>query len=351
MVDLQVDALRRAGHEVELISVSQEVAEQEPLYSVRAALRVATQTGFDPSSAIRTFKPDVVHVHNLFPNMSRRWISHVAAPVVGTMHNYRPICPAATLFRDGHSCVECPSRGSALPALRHACFRGSRLATLPMVPATRFAADPLLRHARRVVALNDDMAATYASVGVDKERIVVVPNFVPWPGAALRHQRESFWLYVGRLTDDKGIVELAQRWPPGNRLVVVGAGPRESDLAALGDRVTLLGQRDHEEVLELMGRAHGLVFPSLWPEGLPTVYLEALAAGLPVLASSQSVVGTLVRQQRTGLVMSADLESDLLDAADFDSRREHVREVFKANYTEARWVAVMTDLYRRIVIE
>src|SRR4051794_27235843 len=150
VVDLQVDALRTAGYDVRVFSQRQEEAESQSLYPLRAAARVATGRGLDPTSALRDFDPDVVHVHNLFPNFGRSWVRKFSDRLVATLHNYRPLCAAATLFRGGRHCTLCPDMQSGWPALRHACFKDSRLATLPMVAGTRFADDPVLQHSTRL---------------------------------------------------------------------------------------------------------------------------------------------------------------------------------------------------------
>lgn len=352
VVDLQVEALRAAGHEVAVFARHQEEVEQSPIYPLQAALRTATGRGFSPIDALDRFGPDIVQVHNLFPNFGRTWVRRYADRLVATLHNYRPICPAATLFRDGHACTECPDQRSALPALRHACFKDSRVATLPMVPGTRFAADPLLDAAARVVTLNDDMRRRYAAIGVPESKLVTVPNFVRAAAAPGRHDGD-FWLYVGRLSAEKGILPLVQGWPVGPVLRVVGAGPLEAEVrAAAGPTVEVMGQVDGPRVRTLLGRARGLFFPSLWPEGLPTVYLEALAAGLPVVASPESVVADLVTREGTGFVSGGSVDGDLARAtAEFPDMSDHCRAAFDARYTEVAWVRAMEELFRGVIGE
>lgn len=349
VVNLQVDALRRAGHDVLLVDRSTDELEQSVTYPLRAGLRAATGRGDSPLAEIEAHRPDVVHVHNLFPNLGRRWVEQLQTPLVATLHNYRPICPAATLFRDGASCTLCPDSRSARPAVTHACFKGSRAQTLPVALGTRFADDPLLRRADRIVTLHDDMLQTYAHYGVSADRLVTVPNFVPsrsGPDA----ERTDPWLFVGRLTHDKGIIELLTHWPAERALAIVGTGPQDDEAKALaGPHVTFLGQRSATEVGELMSTSRGLVFPSLWPEGLPTVYLEALASGLPTLAWPQSVVGSLVARDGTGIVTSGDLRADLERAERrFPSLGPHCQTVFDRRYSEQAWVAAMTEVYRSV---
>lgn len=352
VVDLQIAALRAAGHEVQVVARRQDEVETVRAYGAKTALRVATGRGYDPSHEIDEFAPDIVHVHNLFPNFGRAWVAGYADRLVATLHNFRPICVAATLFRDGAECTECPDSGSSLPALRHRCFKDSVLATLPVVAGARMSHDPLLRHARQLIVLNDVMQAHYEAAGVRPDALSVVPNFVD-AGRGPVSSGSGPWMFAGRLAPEKGIVELLEQWPVGAPLTIVGDGPlmpRVRELA--GPLVDVRGAVSGAEVRSLLADARGLVFPSLWPEGLPTVYLEALSAGTPVLASSRSVVGTLVAHSGTGAVMTADLQTDLKAAeAGFPQLRAHCRRVFEDRYSSAAWLAAVEDLYAGVVRE
>lgn len=350
VVDLQVAALGRAGHQVHVVSRSTDDLEQSALYPVRAGLRAATGRGDSPLAEIEAFEPDVVHVHNLFPNLSRRWVERLRTPLVTTLHNYRPLCPAATLVREGQTCTLCPDTGTAWHAVAHACFKDSRAQTLPVALGTRFAADPVLRRADRIITLSDAMRATYVANGVPADRLITVPNFV-LPRTRSRQDSGDHWLFVGRLTYDKGIIELLKQWPGNRRLVVVGTGPQEDEARKLsGPTVTFLGQRTHDEVSDLMASAIGLVFPSLWPEGLPTVYLEALAAGLPVIAWPQSIVGALVDRDGTGLVTAGNLDEEIARAErDFPALADHCQAIFQRDYSEQAWITSITEIYRSVV--
>jgi glycosyltransferase involved in cell wall biosynthesis len=353
-LDLWVEALRRAGHEVRVISRHQEDVERSRLYPALTGLRVATNRGPRPTNEIDQFDPDIVHVQNLFPNFGRTWASRYSRRLVVTLQNYRPICAAGTLLRDGEMCTLCPDRHSAVPALRYRCFKGSRVMTLPVALGMRFERDPLLAAAAKIITVNDDMRSYYAAVGLSEDKIVTVPNFVRMadsPGAHGGDEHGDFWLFAGRITDEKGVVPLVRDWPDGSRLKVVGSGPLEDELRRLAPpSVELLGQRSRTEVRALMASARGLFFPSIWPEGLPTVYLEALAAGLPVVAGPRSIVGQLVARDGTGFVMSGSVLDDIVRAdAEFPGLSAHCRRVYEKLYTETAWVTAMEAVYADVM--
>jgi glycosyltransferase involved in cell wall biosynthesis len=307
VVRSELNALRRAGHDVELFSAHTDSVEGDLLYPIRSALRVATGYGASPLKAIRKFGPDVVHIHNLFPNFGRRWVEDIEPPVIHTVHNFRPLCANGLLFRDGMVCTECPD-GKRWSGLQHACYRESRLATLPHALANRAgpAGDPLFRRADRLIMLTEQQRGIYARYGVPIQKMVVGPNFLsseldPGPPPSLNR---AGYLFVGRLSEEKGIRRLLEHWPNTEPLTIIGDGPQRSEIATLATkkaRVHVLGARSRSEILQSMQRHRSLVFPSLWLEGLPMVYLEALACGLSVIAFSPTVLADLAVSENTGV--------------------------------------------------
>jgi hypothetical protein len=91
------------------------------------------------SDAIARSKPSVIHVHNFFPRLTPAVYDAAVAHgcgIVQTLHNYRLLCPAAQLFRDGKVCVECLGKRFAWPGIQHGCYRGSRLGTATVAAMT-----------------------------------------------------------------------------------------------------------------------------------------------------------------------------------------------------------------------
>jgi glycosyltransferase involved in cell wall biosynthesis len=324
---------------------------------VKAAIRVATGLGSSPLAAIGRFGPDVVHVHNLFPNFGRRWVDGLEQPLVATLHNYRPMCVNGLLFRDSHVCTLCPD-GARWSGLRFACYRGSRIASLPPTVANLPgpAADPLLARADRLIMLSDLAAEVYAKAGVPRRTMTVWPNFLRSdldPGAERAPARPDGFLYVGRLSPEKAVVRLVRAWPGGGDapiLRIVGEGPDEDAVrrAADGKRVELLGAVTRSHVIGLMRASTGLVVPSAWFEAFPLVYAEALAAGLPVLAWEPNVVAQWVEADGTGsrTTWDRDLAATLVEAEQsFPARRANCRTIFEDRYSEQAYVARAEELY------
>lgn len=349
----QADALRAAGHEVAIIGRSSDDLRPGPLAAVSVGLRVAAGRGASPLAELAAFRPDVVHVHNLFPNFGRAWVDEWDGPIIATLHNFRHSCAAGTFYRDGAPCTSCLDTGSST-ALLHRCYRGSAAATLPLAVATRGGArsNALLKRADAVVALSDRAAGLHVASGVDAARLTVLPNFVG--GYEGPPEERSGWLYVGRLAPEKGVLELAGSWPDGPPLTLLGAGPLEPELAALTrPGVRLGGLVPPTAVLPAMARARGVVFPSRWAEGaVPVVYLQALAAGTPVVAWRGSSAADDVLDGGTGAVVDDWAElPDALGAIDAGWARyaAAARTRYEAHYTADAWVAGIERLYQRAI--
>lgn len=348
----QVEALRAAGHEVALVARHTDERLRRASYPVEAALTTATGVGPDPTAELAAFAPDVVHVHNLFPNFGTAWLRDWPGRIVATLHNFRPMCANGYLFRDGAPCTACPS-GDRWAAVRHGCFHGSKVASLPLAWRGRHGApaDPLLARADALVVLSERARRTYADAGVDPARLHVVPNFVTVTPAAAVAPGER-WLCVARLTPEKGVLELVRSWPAGVGLDIVGDGElRRAIAAAAPAGVRLLGSMDNAALRAAMSGYAGLVVPSRWFEGLPTVYLEALAAGLPVLAVDGNSAADDVAAHDLGAVVPTTASTDDLRAAldGIAGRSAELRRraaaSFRARFTAPTWCDAVAGVY------
>jgi glycosyltransferase involved in cell wall biosynthesis len=357
VAEAEVRALRGAGHDVRLYATRTDDLARSVLYPLSSALRVATGMGRSPKALIERDRPDVVHVHNLFPGWASRWTGPVQVPLVTTIHNFRPLCANGILFRDGQPCTLCPD-GKRYSGVRYKCYRDSRLASLPLAIANRHGplGNPLLRSAQRVIVLSELARQIYIGAGVPQKKLMVWPNFLPldldpgWGPAAGRGER---WLFVGRISREKGILRLVQKWPDDVPLLVIGHGEDfgEVQAAARGKAIELAGPRERPAVIEAMRECIGLVFPSLCFESFPMVYVEAMAAGLPVLAWQPNVLATQVVDQGTGAAVSwdDDVPEVLRRARErFPSLRSVCREAFEKELSQNAYLRRAESLYETV---
>ena len=347
----QVEQLARAGYDVELVSRATDNVSTRRGYAVGAAFTTMTGFGPSPHGILSRFSPDIVHVHNTFPNWGTNWLSRWSGRSVVTLHNYRSICSNGLLFRDGHACTDCIS-SPVIPAIRHACYRDSRVASVPL--ALGSAPGGGLRRVpgqcARLIALNTRAADLFSRVF--NRPVDLVPNFVS-PTVTSPTQQQG-WIYVGRLGSEKGIDQLLQEWPPSESLDIVGGGPLEArvrELAAQLPHVRVLGLRPRNEVLTMFPRYTGLVLPSVCAENLPTVILEALASGVPSVLSRRVEAAEELRSAGASVVF--DLGGrNLSDALEILRRspamRARASEVFEERFSPSAWQKSMDRIYGEI---
>ncbi len=358
VVDAEIEQLRSAGVEVlPFLRSSDEIGTlplaQKALLPVGPVYAPRAQREF--AALVREHRPDVLHLHNPYPLISP-WIVRTAhahgLPVVQTVHNYRQVCANGVYFRDGHICQDCAGRTLPLPAVRHACYRGSTAQSVVMAAALTLHRGTW-RSVERYVALTDAIAAHLRSYGIPEERITVKPNAVADPGPP--PPLGSGFLAVGRLTPEKGVDLLLDAWqrhPQGSlgTLTVVGDGPLRplvEQAAAQRADVRFTGPTDRAGVAAALTGAAVVLATSTWHDVLPTVVIEALAYGRPVLGTRLGGIPYLVGEAGWLVDARVDELSAALPgaAAGAAAKSGAARARYEANFTPKLITGRLLDIY------
>jgi glycosyltransferase involved in cell wall biosynthesis len=324
VVTAEAKLLADQGHDVELWSVDN----KDLPTGLTGKIKTAMATSYSSSSwaiareELCHFQPDVVHVHNFFPQISPSIYDaclNEGVPVVQTLHNYRLICPGAMLMRAGKICEQCIT-GSPYQAALYGCYRGSKLGSLVVAHmVAKHRQQGTWQHkVNRFIALTDFAKSKFVEAGFPADKISVKANFVHDPlqeTARPNPTTPSFALFVGRISEEKGIKTLLKAWSSLDNqalLKVAGAGPLEALLPGKKN-IAALGRQSTEEISRLMQQAAFLVLPSEWYEGFPLVLVEAFAHGLPVLASRLGSMADIIKDGETGLLFEPGNADDLAD--------------------------------------
>lgn len=309
--------LRRQGHNVTWLSRDS----NEMGRGLHGRLE-AFLGGFVSSSACRDMvdiiervRPDVAHVHEVYPLISP-WVLHVCSrrllPVVMSCHNCRFTCPTAHHYRQQRPCELCAGgreywclltncRENIFESAAYACrsvfARNSgilkRAVTLFIAPS-RFVMDRMIH-------------AGYAAC-----RIRVLPNFIAIPERPAVPSTGKYCLFVGRVTPEKGVTALLSA-AQATRLPIRLAGDCSSigDTAVSTAKVKFLGVQHGDDLAQLYRNARCLVLPSTCLEVNPLAVCEAMSYGLPVIASRIGGVPELVTDEVTGLLVEPGNADDL----------------------------------------
>jgi glycosyltransferase involved in cell wall biosynthesis len=368
VVDQESQALTAAGHDV--ISFGRDSDEIEHWHVTRKALLPAL-TVWNPgvrrdlAAALRSHKPDVVHVHNTFPLLSDTVLyacRDVGVPVVATLHNYGLSCTGGTFFRNGAPCHDCAG-GSVLPGVAHGCYRESRLATAPVALSIGVHRRAWRSLVSAYVFISAAQRELLGELRLPEDRLFVRHNLVPRRDR-LQAKREPTVVYAGRLADVKGLPLLMAAWDryrgdgatPGLRLVIAGTGPMEREIgqwAATRPEVELAGFVPGARASELMSRARAVLIPSIWEEPFGLVVVEAMAAGTAPVASKRGAFAELITDGVDGVLYPPDDPAALASViADIEARSEiydtygtRARETYEHRFNPEHSLKALLEIY------
>ena len=245
-------------------------------------------------------------------------------PVAQTVHNFRLLCPGATFFRDGHVCEECLSKGLVC-AVKHKCYRGSRVQTLACVISAwvhRLIGTYKKLNYICLTDFNKDKLLQLKQI--KKEKVFVKPNFVEEAKEVVPYdKRKDQFIYVGRLEEIKGIDILLEAWKlmgtDAPELLMCGKGPLEDWAKEFIKKnelsnVKLLGFVQNDEVRKMIGESKALILPTQVYEGFPMTIAESYACGTPVIGSDLGNTGSLIENGVSGYKFEPDSSKELAEA-------------------------------------
>ena len=357
--------LEAAGHEVVAYTASNPTgalatvgALSQAAWNRRAASEVA--------ALVAEVQPDVAHVHNTWFAASPSVLYALTAadvPVVCTLHNYRLLCLNASLFRDGGPCEDCVGN-SVWRGVRHRCYRESAAASTVAAGVTMVhrALGTWQDRVRMWVVLNEFARDLFVRGGIAPEKLRIKANSTVDPGRRSRAPSQSnVAVCVGRLEPEKGVDTLVAAWSDagdlGMELVMVGDGSLRSSLEASAPaNVRFVGHQPREAVTELMLGARAMMFPTVLYEGQPLVILEALAAGLPIVASDVGGNAELLRPLGAEWLVPpgdrarwAGALKLLHQSGGLDAAGRLARDLYERQFTEESAVRSLEAIYHEVL--
>ena len=311
------------------------------------------------------FRPDVVHLHNIYHQLSPSILRPVARrgiPAVMTLHDYKLVCPTYRFLDKGALCEACVPRRFWNAAVR-GC-NGSRAASamagleLGIHTAMR-AYGPVGRFVCPSRFLESKMRAGR----VFPDRLRWIPNFVDVDRWKMKDTAGTGVVFAGRLSEEKG-VDVAIRAIaelPRATLDVAGDGPARPALEALAqdvratDRVRFHGRLDTAELGTILRGAAAAVVPSRWYENQPLAVLEAFASGLPVVGTALGGIPELIERGVDGHHVPPDdpaaLASALAALLDDAERAFAMGKAARAKVERAHGPAQHLDALERVYDE
>jgi glycosyltransferase involved in cell wall biosynthesis len=367
--EVESDMLSRNGHAVkQLVFDNKEI--KTGLDKMMLALKGVYNSGSAKKieNTIRQFKPDIIHVHNFFPLVSPA-VFFVAnkynIPTVVTLHNFRLICPSATLYFNGRIYEENIHKLIPLDAILKGVYRNSRIQTAGLAAITTIhnLMGTWKNRVSKFIVLTEFAKQKFlaSALRVSEDQFAIKPNFVEDHGFGEADKREDFFLMVGRLSEEKGIDTLLAACNLGNfKLVIMGDGPLKNQVekaAANNSNIRYMGFQDKVVIHEYLKRCRALLFPSVWYEGLSIVLLEALSMGTPLIASRLGSMAEVLTDHVNGLHFEPGNAIDLLSKINALSNDSTLAGKLGANarksyfelYTPEVNYKILLDIYTQLL--
>jgi glycosyltransferase involved in cell wall biosynthesis len=312
--------------------------------------------------------PDLIHVHNFFYQASPSIFEAARTrniPVVVTLHNFRLICSGGTLRREGKTCEICLTQMVPFAGIRHKCFQESQSKTALLTALTSYhnVSGYWDRRIHRVIVLTDFLKKKFlnSALRISAEKFAVKPNFVQDYGYSPASQRGNRYLFVGRLSEEKGMPTLIKAFEAIDLpLDIIGTGdfqPEIEALAAKCEHIEYHGFRDKTFILDKLKQCRALIFPSTWYEGMPLTLLESFATGTPTIISNMENLNQMVRDQVDGLFFETGSSESLCAALqEFENIRNEsfyqaTRDKYLEKYTPQKNFNTLMSIYEEAIEE
>lgn len=358
-----VEMLRDGGHQVDLwMRSSRDFAESvagkakaffSGVYSREAHAAM--------ESRLHEHPVDAVHAHNLYPLFSPSILSACRkqnVPVLLSLHNQNLTCPKADHLRNGSICELCTGAGREVHCVLQNC-RGNLVESIGYAVRSAVARKLGLFHdnVTLFVALTEFAKRRLVANGFRESQIRVLPNTAPDVDQPVDPARGEYIAFAGRLSEEKGVATLlaAASQATETPVALAGSGPLDDFVQTnASPNVRLRGRLDESQMGDFYRGARALVLPSTCFEMCPLVILEAMAHGLPVIASRIGGLGELVDDGETGLLFEPGDADDLAgklrrlwNDAELCRRLGRAgREKAVREYSSETYLKRLTGLYR-----
>lgn len=372
----EINVLRRAGHIVELLQWDNKVILS---MNKREKASLFLRTTWNPVSKDLVFNKlknedsDLLHVQNFFPQASPAVYAAARqrqVPIIQHLRNFRLGCLNSYLFRNNGICEMCvghnPWRG-----ILHRCYRNSLPASVSLWKMISFHRwrNTWNRDVDAFITPSQFSANKLIEFGIPSDRMYVKPNFIDDPllaGLIPPQPQYPTFLFVGRLSPEKGLFSLLSAWSKVNephwKFQIVGTGPEKERLEIycqekMLKNVTFLGEKSSIEVMDIMMSATAVLVPSRWYETFGRVVVEAFACGRPAIVSNLGALAELVTEGKNGFLVPYSDENAWAERikwcgnnqASTQEAGEQARKTYLQNYTPQHNYDRLIEIYRTLL--
>lgn len=274
--------------------------------------------------ALEDFQPDIVHVNNFQRQLSESIIEAIKEkniPIVFTAHDLEAVCPNKTMLDENKNICELCKNGHYINCIKKKCIKSSLLKSILGAVETKYYRTKKVytKKINKIVTPSNFYKKQLMEYGIEDNRIIAIPNFLDIYKYDIQTRDDGYALYFGRLSKEKGILNLVEAFSniKNQKLYIAGDGPEKESIERiiqtrnLEKNIKILGFLNEKEMQEKIANCKFVVLPSIWYDNCPYSILETLTIGKPVIGSDIGGIPELVRDKINGLIFEHDNILDL----------------------------------------
>lgn len=318
--------------------------------------------------ALDDFKPDIVHLNNFQRQLSASIIKPCIdrkIPIVFTAHDVQAICPAITMMDNDKRPCELCMHGKYMNCIKKSCNKGSKLKSiLGALEGYYYRIHKIYTEKiNYIITPSEFYRKKFIEDGVNENKIQAIHNSIEMDDYNVKTEDDGYALYFGRLSKEKGILDLINAFKSckDGKLFIAGEGPEKETIEQiikenkLGRRVKLLGFLNKEQMTEITRKCKFVVVPSIWYENCPYSILETLAIGKPIIGSNMGGIPELVNDNKNGFIYSTVEElTDRMNTLFEDKKLvekfgKESKNLAKKNYDREVYYKKIEKIYKDVI--
>lgn len=320
------------------------------------------------TKALEDFQPDIVHI-NLFQRHLTysiiKAIKEKNIPIVFTAHDLQAVCPASAMLCNGQICSKCLN-DNKFQCYKNKCVKKSTLKSLlSSIEATEYKKKKIYDKIDVIISPSDFVGNMIKKDGI-KSKIITLHNFVDIDNFNNQNNKdENYVFYLGRLSIEKGIINLLQAFSKQDKgsLYIAGDGPEKENIIKyikdnnLEKRVKLLGFLNQSQVKEYISKSSFVVVPSVWYENCPYSILETLSMGKPIIGSNIGGIPELIENNKNGFLykyndinaLSKIINKLFSDKKLRNKLGKQAREIAEEKYNIENYYKKLENIYKELI--
>lgn len=331
--------------------------------------------------AIDDFKPDIIHLNNFQRQLSSSVVFAAydkKVPIIYTAHDVQAICPAITMLdSNGNVCEKCIG-GKYNNCIENKCNKGSMLKSVIGAHEGEFYRKHNIYKdmVNYIVTPSKFYKMQFIKDGYDEKKVTAIHNFINVDEYNLETKNENYALYSGRLSKEKGIINLVEAFKKlledkeinnidNIKLYIAGDGPCKEEIEKyinnnnLKDKMILLGYLKQDDLKEYTRKASFIVVPSIWYENCPYSVLETQAIGKAIIGANIGGIPELVQNEKNGFIYKYDDVNELKEKMKklFNDKElanefgKNAKKFAREEYDKNKYYEKIINIYKNSVIK